>query len=56
MFQKIILGCVLFVAVYKSVQNGEATQENPEVCRKFTILIFKDRSVFEEIFLGLTNS
>lgn len=55
MFQKTSLRCVLLVAVYKSVQNGDATQENPEVCRKFTVLIFKVRSAFEEIFLGLMN-
>jgi hypothetical protein len=53
MFNKIILGCVLFVSVYKSVQNDEATQENPKVCKKFTFLIFKVRSVFEEFFWGL---
>jgi len=53
MFNKIILGCVLFVAVYKSVQNGEATQENPKVCKKLTFLVFKERSVFEELFWGL---
>jgi len=34
------------------VQKDEATQENPGVCRKFTVLIFKVQSVFEEIFSG----
>lgn len=53
MFNKIILCCVFFVAVCKRVQNGEATQENPEICRKFMALIFKDRSAFEEFSRGL---
>jgi hypothetical protein len=53
MLKKVILVCVLFVAVYQSLQNGRATQENPEVCRKFTVLKFRKRAVFEEFHYGL---